>query len=161
MQDLSLLAPELREKVESIIQSVSFKLIVICTIREADEQARLFRRGRSLKKIQNKAEWIRKYNPKMADILLSVAPQHGKKIITKAGPGESWHQYGLAVDCAPYIDGCIPWSGAHAEWAEYGRACVDHGLVWGGNFSFRDLVHAQLPLTGNPLKGGYEIVTQR
>jgi peptidoglycan L-alanyl-D-glutamate endopeptidase CwlK len=64
-------------------------------------------------------------------------------IITKAPPGMSYHNYGLAVDVCEYVDGKPNWHSEH--WAEIGALGKKHGLVWGGDWkSFVDRPHLQL-----------------
>jgi peptidoglycan L-alanyl-D-glutamate endopeptidase CwlK len=69
--------------------------------------------------------------------------------VTRAGPGQSWHQHGLAADCAFIRDGKLvisekdPW--AMRGYQLYGQAAQAAGLVWGGNWAMRDFGHAELP----------------
>lgn len=64
------------------------------------------------------------------------------KIITNAKPGESFHNYGLAIDLA--FKDIEPWSAQH-PWDDFGRIAKSHGFLWGGNFtSFKDRPHIQL-----------------
>ncbi len=73
--------------------------------------------------------------------------------VTLAGPGRSYHQYGLAADCAFYRDGKLVISDA-TEWAQqgyalYGKVAEAAGLVWGGSWkSIRDLGHVELHAPG-------------
>lgn len=73
--------------------------------------------------------------------------------VTLAGPGQSYHQYGLAADCAFYRDGKLVISDA-TEWAQqgyalYGKVAETAGLVWGGSWkSIRDLGHVELHAPG-------------
>lgn len=69
--------------------------------------------------------------------------------VTRAGPFESYHQFGLAADCAFLRDGHIvisekdPW--AMAAYERYGQIAKTLGLVWGGDWrSLRDLGHVEL-----------------
>lgn len=69
--------------------------------------------------------------------------------VTRAGPFESYHQYGLAADCAFLRDGRIvisekdPW--AMAGYERYGQVAKSLGLVWGGDWrGLRDLGHIEL-----------------
>lgn len=73
--------------------------------------------------------------------------------VTLAGPGQSYHQYGLAADCAFYRDGKLVISDK-TEWAQqgyalYGKVAEAAGLVWGGSWkSIRDLGHVELHAPG-------------
>ena len=69
--------------------------------------------------------------------------------VTRAGPFESYHQFGLAADCAFMRDGRIvisekdPW--AMAGYEHYGQVAKSLGLVWGGDWKgLRDLGHVEL-----------------
>lgn len=71
--------------------------------------------------------------------------------VTGARGGQSKHQYGLAVDLAPFQDGRLVISqadpGAARVYEIYGQEAEAVGLVWGGRWSFRDLVHIEAPGT--------------
>jgi peptidoglycan LD-endopeptidase CwlK len=73
--------------------------------------------------------------------------------VTRAAPFESWHQYGLAADCAFIRDGRIviserdPWAARH--YALYGQVAASVGLTWGGGWrSIKDYGHVELPRAG-------------
>lgn len=51
------------------------------------------------------------------------------------------HHYGLACDLVKRVMGNEPsWKGSFAL---LGQLAKNHGLVWGGDFSFKDYVHVQ------------------
>ena len=64
-------------------------------------------------------------------------------IVTNAEPGESWHNFGLAIDVRPETDDF-----GRSRFAMYdiaGRVGQSLGLEWGGNWrSFVDKPHFQL-----------------
>lgn len=67
-------------------------------------------------------------------------------IITRAAPGYSFHEYGLAFDSC--FIGPDPYLEKHKDkeycWKEFGRLAVANGLMWGGNFrSFKDKPHCE------------------
>ena len=73
----------------------------------------------------------------------------GKKV-TNAKPGQSIHNYGLAVDICLMIDGkTASWDTAKdwdndqvADWYECVKIFAKHGWEWGGNWkTFKDLPH--------------------
>lgn len=67
-------------------------------------------------------------------------------IVTKAPPGSSAHNYGLAADLAPMKDGKIWWDAPRSVWDGMGAEAVKLGLMWGGNFkSILDLPHVEHP----------------
>lgn len=71
------------------------------------------------------------------------------KIVTKAGPGDSGHNYGLAVDLVedgdPDMAG-IQWSWKNnADYLKLGKLAKSSGLEWGGFWkSFQDYPHVSL-----------------
>lgn len=72
--------------------------------------------------------------------------------VTNAGAYQSYHQYGLAADCAFYRDGKLvisekdPW--AMRGYQLYGQVAEAAGLVWGGGWKMMDLGHAELHKPG-------------
>lgn len=68
--------------------------------------------------------------------------------VTSARAFQSYHQLGLAADCAFILDGRViinegdPW--AMRGYELLGRAAVDAGLTWGGNWVMRDFGHMEL-----------------
>lgn len=69
--------------------------------------------------------------------------------VTDARAFQSKHQFGLAVDLAPYRDGHLiiseadPWAAKVYELL--GQEAEAVGLTWGGHWSFRDLGHIEAP----------------
>ncbi|MFD0739562.1 M15 family metallopeptidase [Lysobacter koreensis] len=67
---------------------------------------------------------------------------------TRAGAGQSCHQYGLAVDSAPLRDGKLQWD-MQDPWTRrgyflYGELAQQAGLEWGGAWrSLKDYVHLE------------------
>lgn len=68
--------------------------------------------------------------------------------VTRAGPWQSCHQYGLAVDSAVFRDGKLQWD-LGDEWVRngymlYGRLSREAGMQWGGDWrSFKDYPHVE------------------
>lgn len=150
-RDLKDLEPRVEKKVREMLEVAKFErfeLLVYCTYRSVAEQARLYRKGRSIEKIHKKAnELAEKYaRPDLAEVLLSVGPQSGR-IVTNAGPGQSMHNYGLAVDGVPIEDGKPVWGTKGedlAKWQRYGKMAEAVGLEWAGRWKrFREFPHIQ------------------
>lgn len=79
------------------------------TIRHPREQARLWRQSRSRLEVETGIAWLREVGaPWLADVLESVGPCFGRWA-TNAVPGNSWHQWGLALDCYAEVDGRCSW----------------------------------------------------
>lgn len=67
--------------------------------------------------------------------------------VTNARGGQSWHNFGLAADLAPFIKGRISWDEKEFDWQSIGRWAKAADLEWGGNWkSFKDRPHVQLTL---------------
>jgi len=71
-------------------------VLVYCTLRSHEEQARLYKIGRTVKG---------------ADV---TASRPMGRIVTKAKPGQSAHNYGLAIDFVPMKAGKAMWSDTKA-----------------------------------------------
>ncbi|MFT3721055.1 M15 family metallopeptidase [Pseudorhodoferax sp.] len=87
-------------------------------------------------------------SPERQAQLAALGPQ-----VTQAGPGHSYHQYGLAADSAFLIDGRIVINerdpvAAHG-YEILGAVAQSAGLVWGGSWrSLKDLGHVELRRPG-------------
>lgn len=72
--------------------------------------------------------------------------------VTNAGAFQSYHQYGLAADCAFWRDGKLvisekdPW--AMQGYRLYGEVAESVGLTWGGRWTMMDFGHTELRLKG-------------
>jgi peptidoglycan LD-endopeptidase CwlK len=80
--------------------------------------------------------------------LAALGPQ-----VTQAGAFQSYHQYGLAADCAFVRDGRIVISEqdrwAAAGYALYGEVARSVGLTWGGSWrSIKDFGHVEMRREG-------------
>jgi len=68
--------------------------------------------------------------------------------VTNAGAWQSYHQYGLAADCAFLRDGKLvisekdPW--AMRGYALYGQVAEQLGMTWGGRWRMMDFGHVEL-----------------
>ncbi len=87
-------------------------------------------------------------------------------IITYAKGGESYHNYGLAVDFAVETgNGEVTWNleydgngNSKPDWFEIGEMAKDFGFTWGGDWeNFKDYPHLQMDygLSLNDLQNGY------
>lgn len=72
--------------------------------------------------------------------------------VTNAAAWQSWHQYGLAADCAFLRNGKIvitekdPW--AMRGYQLYGEVAESQGLTWGGRWKMMDFGHTELRVAG-------------
>lgn len=76
--------------------------------------------------------------------------------VTNARAFQSYHQYGLAADCAFIRDGKLvisekdPW--AMQGYRLYGEVVESLGMTWGGRWKMMDLGHTELHLAGVKIK---------
>lgn len=72
--------------------------------------------------------------------------------VTNAAAFQSWHQYGMAADCAFLRDGKLviserdPW--AMRGYQLYGEVAESLGLTWGGRWQLMDFGHTELRRAG-------------
>jgi peptidoglycan LD-endopeptidase CwlK len=109
------LHPAVRTKAKKLIELCKregVELLITCTYRSFEEQAKLYAMGRT-------------------------AP--GNKV-TNAKPGSSWHQFKLAFDVVPLVNGKAVWDSN--MWPLIGMLGEQVGLTWGGRWKkFKDLPH--------------------
>ena len=154
---------EFNQKLALLIQNCAERganMRVYCQIRTLEEQAELFRISRTTVEIEKKAKWYReKELDILADVLIGIGPQGTAEDLgkhkTHAGPGESWHNVGLAADAVPIVGGNAMWSDKEPRWRIWGEEAVKLGFVWGGNWkNFVDKPHVQLAKGNSPLANG-------
>ena len=64
---------------------------------------------------------------------------------SRASFGHSPHNFGVAFDCAPVINGKLEWPSDMTLWQEIGRVGKAIGMVWGGDFhSITDYPHFEM-----------------
>lgn len=86
-------------------------------------------------------------SPARQDMLARMGSQ-----VTNARAFQSWHQYGLAADCAFYRGGKLvisekdPW--AMRGYQLYGQVAESLGLTWGGRWTMMDFGHTELRMRG-------------
>lgn len=95
--------------------SQNFPVVIYYTLRTIQEQNNLYAQGRT----------------------------KPGKIVTNAKGGQSYHNYGLAFDAAPLVNGQIDWNN-EALYRKMGSIGQSVGLEWGGSWvSFKDTPHFQ------------------
>lgn len=150
-RDMAALDPDFRTRVNKVLDECAERgstLVPFYTTRHPREQARLYRQDKSTALIERQIDMLRDSGARwLSWHLESVGPQYGRWA-TNALPGQSWHQYGQAVDC--YVrgpDGQAIWDAAHEGYSVYHAAATRWGLT---NLGLRDAVHLQLS-PGSPL----------
>lgn len=115
------LHPLIRDKARLVLiacEERGVDLLVTCTLRSLDEQAKLYAQGRTTP---------------------------GRRV-TNAKPGSSAHNYGMAMDVVPMLGGKPQWDAKHPHWQVYGEEVRKAGLEWAGDWkSFREFPHCQVP----------------
>lgn len=150
------LQPAAYERAQQLLrdaEGVDFDVLFYCTLRPLDEQARLFRQGRSLLDIREKADELEKVwqRPDLAELLMNVGPQSESSVVTWAGPGQSLHNYGLALDGVPLRHGKPVWGSSTPDdaalWDRYGKLGQAVGFEWAGTWPKRkrEFPHLQEP----------------
>ncbi|RYG74294.1 M15 family peptidase [Lentibacillus lipolyticus] len=122
------LDPLVAKKAEAFVKKAAEQGIDVAiteTVRSVERQNELYKQGRS----------------------------EGGNIVTYAKGGESYHNYGLAVDFAlRNNDGDIIWDTAYdgnksgkADWLEAAEIAKELGFEWGGDWNgFKDYPHLQM-----------------
>jgi peptidoglycan L-alanyl-D-glutamate endopeptidase CwlK len=117
-RNLEDLHPLVADKAKQLVQMAAaegVEILVTSTLRTFEEQAELFAKGRT----------------------------KPGAIVTNAKPGSSWHNFGLAFDVVPLVNGKAIWNSPF--WNQIGELGKEVGLVWGGDFkSFKDKPHFEL-----------------
>ncbi len=117
-RDIKDLHPKLQELCHLFIaecEKAGIKVVITSTYRDFAAQTALYAQGRTMP----------------------------GKIVTKAKAGESVHNYRLAFDFAPLIEGKIAWNNTQL-FTTCGKIAEKCGLEWGGSWkSFKDLPHCQ------------------
>lgn len=71
--------------------------------------------------------------------------------VSNAKAGQSWHNYGLALDFHLQINGKDVWDEKNPNWKVVVNIFKKHGFSWGGDWnSFKDYPHLEY-------KGGYTL----
>lgn len=125
MAKLELLKPKVRGLAERLInecKNLGYQITITQTLRTIEEQDALYAQGRT----------------------------KPGNIVTKAKGGYSLHNFGIAFDICPIINGKAAWDDT-ALFKKIGEVGVSLGLEWGGTWAnFPDLPHFQY-LAGHSL----------
>jgi peptidoglycan L-alanyl-D-glutamate endopeptidase CwlK len=115
------IAPQFRDRFVNwlaAVEAAGVDALVTCTLRSNEEQDALYAQGRT----------------------------KPGKVVTNARAGQSAHNYGLALDFVPLVNGKPEWSASHPHWKVAGELAVHHGLEWAGTWTrFREFPHVQVP----------------
>jgi len=151
-RDIQLLVPEFRDKAEELIRLTGdkgFEMRPFYTERDIFDQAKLWRQSRSTVEVRKAADRLDHEGATyLAKVLINVGPQHGRWA-TNALPGQSWHNWGEAIDC--FVQGDEQraiWSSKHPGYQAYAETAKELGLVAGHFWQRKDSVHVQYRQSG-------------
>jgi peptidoglycan L-alanyl-D-glutamate endopeptidase CwlK len=142
------------------LEKLHIEMRVYCSDRNLLDQAKLWRQSRTRKTIDGACEQLRAAGaPYIAHIIEIAGPQFGPRV-TNAVPGNSWHQWGEAIDAVWIVDGKAEWSPIKLEacgsgpmvngYREMAKLAKDIGLTSGGNWNSPDWPHLQFRQAGAP-----------
>jgi peptidoglycan LD-endopeptidase CwlK len=135
------LSPAVRVKCLSFLdrcQLLGCPVRVVQTLRTLEEQEAVYQKGRT-----RPGEPCHHWLPPRVRPVGSCRVHPLGATVTKAKPGESAHNYGLAFDVAFETDGGgVSWEG---PWDTVGGLGEHFGLEWGGRWTTPDRPHFQLP----------------
>jgi hypothetical protein len=121
---IATLHPKIREKAKQLIDKAKnegIDLLITSGYRTYAEQDELYKQGRTKK----------------------------GAIVTNAKGGQSNHNFGLAFDVVPVVNGKLDWKSK--EWNKIGKIGKSLGFKWGGNWtSIKDYPHFEM-MFGNTL----------
>lgn len=144
-QHLQSLTPDTKRKALILIALCAdqgIPLRVTQSMRSLEAQEAIYAQGR---------QGITEVNALRARAGLAVITSAENVIVTKAQPGYSWHNFGMAFDVVPMTLAeklGVSWATPH--WAKIGALGKSIGLEWGGDFPSPDKPHFQNP-EGNTL----------
>lgn len=117
LKDLQPLVKALaRQFIEGCEKQLGIDILIYCTYRSNSEQDELYKLGRS----------------------------KPGSIVTRARGGQSWHNYGLAFDWVPLVNGKAMWSN-RSLYAQAGDVAESLGLEWAGRWTgkLKETAHCQ------------------
>ena len=154
--NFSLLRPEfawIAQQLIAALEDQGYDVNPYYGIRTLDQQAKLYRRSRSTDTIRQICNDLRgKGCHYLASVIERVGPQKTGPWATNALPGESYHCFGLAMDCLLTKDGR---AGVDADYKVFADTARVLGLKAGYYFSHPDMGHVQLGKENRPF--GYTI----
>lgn len=65
------------------------------------------------------------------------------QIVSNAKPGQSYHNYGFAIDFCLVINGKLVWDEKNPNWMVVVDCFKKRGFSWGGDWRFKDYPHLE------------------
>jgi len=113
------LSPPVKQRAQAFVEAAKAKgidLLVTSTYRDNESQAALYAQGRTTP----------------------------GAIVTKAKPGQSWHNHRCALDVVALVNGKPVWSTTDPIWLKLGEIGKSCGLEWAGDWKdFKEFPHFQ------------------
>ncbi|MDP7038545.1 MAG: M15 family metallopeptidase [Myxococcota bacterium] len=132
------LDPRIKKRVVNFINEAhrqGIKLRVVQGFRSFDEQNKLYAKGRTRAELDAKG-------------LHHISAKPNENRVTNVTGGKSSHNWGLAVDVVPMVNGKPVWNG---DWKKISTIGKNAGLKWGGDWtSFVDRPHFYASLRKDP-----------
>lgn len=132
--------PQLANRVRLMaaeLRAQGIDIIVTSGLRTHAQQTALYAQGRESLSRVNELRRIAGWGP------ISASENRGR--VTNARAGSSLHNYGLAVDVVPLVNGQPNWNVGNDVWNRIGAAGKRQGMEWGGDFtSIVDKPHFQM-----------------
>jgi hypothetical protein len=126
MEELVLEFLEMQKRFKLLLAQRGMEAAVTCGLRTVDQQNALYKIGRTV----------------------------GGKKVTNARGGESPHNYNLARDYIPVVDGKRTYNPPGNWWGVFGQCARMAGLEWGGDWrTIVDRPHVQHPRWKEAKKG--------
>lgn len=88
--------------------------VIVQTLRTFEEQALLYQKGRT----------------------------RPGPVVTNAKPGQSYHNWGLALDFCLQVKGKLIWT-VNKDWMTVVNSFKEYGFQWGGEWKFKDYPHLE------------------
>lgn len=122
-RDLNDLHPKVKGLALAFIKKCkdeNIDVLITSTYRDFESQQALYNTGRS---VESKSK--------------------GQKIVTNAKPGQSFHNWRVAFDFVPLVNGKAIWNDT-VLFTKCGKIAQSIGLEWAGNWvKFKELAHCQ------------------
>jgi len=134
------LDPEFREKIGELLvaaQALGLAVVLVQGYRSSLEQELIYAKGRT-----RPGEPCRHTLPPRSRPVGTCKAHPFGATVTKAKPGQSWHEAGLAVDFAWKVGNSVSWDG---PWEKLGTLAESLGLKWGGRWRSPDRPHVEMP----------------
>jgi peptidoglycan LD-endopeptidase CwlK len=138
--DMNDLIPEFRAKVVAGLAALAGEGLIFkpyFTLRDPVTQAKLWRQSRSADVVNQQIQDLTNAGCDFIVACFTKAGPASGAWATNALPGQSWHQYGEAVDCfLEDASGNPVWESK--SYGRYGQVGDANGMWWGGHFGDND-----------------------